>query len=55
MVSSVKHDINSVKENVCSQKLIKMNLLKWIRRLTVIKLADKFCILSLPSNRFCLN
>ena len=35
-----KDDVNSSKENVCFEKLIRINLLKWIRRLVSIKLAD---------------
>ena len=46
-ISSPKHDINSVKEKFCFQKLIKINLLKWIWRLIATKLAEKFCIPSL--------
>ena len=45
---------NSAAENVYSKKIIKINFLKWITRLIVIKSGDKFYILSLPSNRFRL-
>ena len=45
LVSSLKHDISSVTKNVCSQKLIKINSLKWFRRLIVINLVEKFWVL----------
>ena len=49
----MKHDINSLKKKACSQKLIKINPLKWIKRLTAIKLPLKFCIHLLhPSDFF---
>ena len=44
-VYSVKQDISAATIKVCSQKLIKINLLKWIKRLLVTKLVDKFFVL----------
>ena len=45
---------NSATKNVYSSKIIKINSLKWIRRLIVIKSVDKFYILSLRTNSFRL-
>lgn len=44
-VFSSKHDIISIKEKVIFKNLIKVNLLKWLLRLIIKKIADQFWVL----------
>ena len=42
---SSKHDIISIKEKVIFKNLVKVNLLKWLLRLIIKKIADQFWVL----------